>query len=230
MENRMRDYMTMRGMRRYEDHNPHGRRDLNSLGRRSDSSMMKHRNPYYMEDIGHGGYYEGEFRGTTGDRRMRDMRSDDYRRINRKEDYGFDYIGRCDMDSEEDCRHIRNMDYGEDYDADYEIAYGGGKLNPEELNHWEKKLHEELDKSERDMMSREKIVKRAKNMGIKFDQYSEDELAVATLMMYTDYCPTLGKASIDMYIKLAKDFLEDKDAGVRYGEKLAAYFDHIANV
>ena len=89
---------------------------------------------------------------------------------------------------------------------------------------------EQLDKSDREAFALDKIVKRAKDMGIKFNEYTEEELGVATLMMYTDYCKTLGKASIDMYIKLARDFLEDKDAGVKNGEKLAAYYDYIANV
>lgn len=39
-----------------------------------------------------------------------------------------------------------------------------------------------------------------------------------------------GKANTDMYLKMAKDFLEDKDAGVKFGEKLAAYYDNIVNV
>lgn len=164
------------------------------------------RNPYGSR----GGY-------VTNRRPDRGMDREDYRRggdRDRGMDHGWDYRGEMDFD---------------DY-ADYRQDYGGGYLNRDELEHWEHKLMEELDKSERDAMSREKIIKRAKDLGIKFEEFTEDELAVATLVMYTDYCRTLGKASIDMYVKLAKDFLEDKDAGVRYGEKLAAYFDHIVNV
>lgn len=32
---------------------------------------------------------------------------------------------------------------------------------------------------------------------------------------------------MDIYLKLAKDFFEDPDTAVRYGEKLAAYYDYI---
>lgn len=194
------------GYRRQRDHDNY-REDMN-------------RDYAGMGDFGHGGWYEGEFRGMTRDHDMMDGRRGGGR------DRG--------MDRGEDYRRDRDYgdyaDYGQDYGQDYEQDYGGGYLNRDELEHWEHKLMEELDKSEKDSMSREKIIKRAKDLGIKFDEYTEDELAVATLVMYTDYCKTLGKASIDMYVKLAKDFLEDKDAGVRYGEKLAAYFDHIVNV
>lgn len=223
MDRRMRDYMAMRGMRGRDGRNPYGSRGGYVVSSRSDRGedyarsgrndrrmmdrrMMDQRMDRGM-DYGHGGYYEGEFRGRTGDHRM---------------DYGEDY----------------RMDYG-DYRRDYADHndyygdmgdYGGGYLSPDELRHWEKKLMQGMEKGEKDMMSREKILKRAEDMGIKFEEFTPDELVVATLMMYTDYCSTIGKASLDMYIKLAKDFLCDEDAGVQYGEKLAAYYDHIANV
>lgn len=237
MDRRMRDYMAMRGMGGRDGRNPHGSRGGYVTNRRPDRGMdhddyrrgmdrgdyrrgadrgdfREDMNRDYAgeNDYGRGGWYEGEFRGMTRDHDMMDGRRGGDR--GRGMDHGGDY------------RRERDFD---DY-ADYGQDYGGGYLNRDELEHWEHKLMEELDKSERDAMSREKIIKRAKDLGIKFDEFTEDELAVATLVMYTDYCRTLGKASIDMYVKLAKDFLEDKDAGVRYGEKLAAYFDHVVNV
>lgn len=208
MDRRMRDYMAMRGMRGRDGRNPYGSRGGYVTKTRPDRNedyargMDRNMDRRMWRDYGHGGYYEGEFRGTTGDHRR----------------YG--------MDRE----YMSNMDYDDDDNYGAYHDYGGGFLSPEELKHWEKKLQKELDKGERDMMSREKVLKRAEDMGVKFDEYTEDELVVATLMMYTDYCSTIGKASLDMYIKLAKDFLEDEDAGVQYGEKLAAYYDHIANV
>lgn len=45
--------------------------------------------------------------------------------------------------------------------------------------------------------------------------------------MYTDYKNTLGKGNVDIYIRLAKDFLCDEDASVKYGEKLAVYYEDI---
>lgn len=43
----------------------------------------------------------------------------------------------------------------------------------------------------------------------------------------TDYKNTLGKGNVDIYIRLAKDFLCDEDASVKYGEKLAVYYEDI---
>ena len=120
-------------------------------------------------------------------------------------------------------------DYG-DYNDYAPYDYGGGYLSKEELSRWEKKLYGEMEKGECEMLSREKIMKRAKEVGSKYDEFTEDEFVATVLMLYTDYCKTLGKANIDMYIKMAKDFLDDKDAGVKYGEKLTAYYDHVVNV
>ncbi len=175
------------------------------------------RNPYgsrggYVtsgRDRNHGrrSYYEGEFRG------MSDYRSDRNYDERRYMDYGDDY-----------------RTGGRDYD-DYAMSdYGGGYLNRDELHAWKRMLCDELEKGECEMFSDEKIMKRAKENGIRFDEFSEDEFIVTVLMMYTDYGKTLGKANIDTYVKMANDFLCDEDAGVKYGEKLTAYFDHIANV
>ena len=58
-------------------------------------------------------------------------------------------------------------------------------------------------------------------------KFTEDELCLTTLMMLTDYKNTLGTANMDIYIRLAKDWLEDKDVAVKGGEKLAVYHDCI---
>lgn len=112
----------------------------------------------------------------------------------------------------------------DDYD------HGGGYLSKEELYRWKNKLYDEMEKGECEMLSDEKVLKRAKEMGIRFENFTEDEFIVTVLMIFTDYCKTLGKANIDMYIKMAKDFLDDSDAGVKYGEKLTAYYDNVVNV
>lgn len=186
------------------------------------SSKMKHylmnhdrrmnrdgRNPYgskggYVGSKRDHGYYEGEFRG----------RSDHNRRP--------EYDERRYRD-----RRMDEYDYATDYHMD---DYGGGYLNHEELHAWKRMLCDDLEKGECEMFSEDKILKRAKENGIRFDYFTEDEFIVAVLMMYTDYGKTLGKANIDTYVKMANDFLCDEDAGVKYGEKLTAYFDHVVNV
>ena len=122
-------------------------------------------------------------------------------------------------------RRDYRSDYGYDYAGDY-----GETLSHKEIEKWNKKLMKEVEEKDKQFFSKESISRKAQQMGIKFDKYNEDELAVATAMMYTDYCmalkPFVG-ANMDVYVKLADAFLNDKDASVKGGEKLAIYHDCI---
>lgn len=112
-------------------------------------------------------------------------------------------------------------DYGyQDY-GDY-----GETLSEQELEHWCKKLKEQLDEREKQMFSKEAISQKAKQMGKPMEGFGEKELEVATLMAYTDYKNTIG-ANPDLAIKLAYDWLTDKDVAVKGAEKLAVYYDCI---
>ena len=112
------------------------------------------------------------------------------------------------------------MDYG--YGRDY--AQGGEYMPDKDLKMWADKLMRDVEDKDKQFLSRENIRKRADEMGIKFDKYSFEEFYVVVLMKYTDHCKTLGTANMDIYLKLAKDFFEDPDTALRYGEKLAAYY------
>jgi hypothetical protein len=59
------------------------------------------------------------------------------------------------------------------------------------------------------------------------DGFTMDDLYLTTIMMYTDYYKTLGNANISIYVKLAKDWLMDKDVSVKGSEKLASYYENI---
>jgi hypothetical protein len=122
----------------------------------------------------------------------------------------------------------RERDYGY-YGSgmDYRYDYATGSLNEEELEDWSHELLEEVDSKDREMLKKEKVIKKAEEMGIKFDMFSPDEFYITALMMYTDYCKVLGNASLDMYLRLAKAWLMDDDASVKAGEKLAVYYDEI---
>ena len=123
-------------------------------------------------------------------------------------------------------RDYRYEDYrGHDY-RDY-ADYGSERLERHEIDHWVEKLIKNLNPDEKEMLKMDKIMKKAQDMGIKFDKFSEDEFYVTVLMTYTDYKDTVGKSNIDMYVRLAKDWLCDEDTGVRYGEKLASYYDNV---
>lgn len=239
MNNRMRDYMMRRGGDMRDMRNPYGSQGGYVSSRRPGRDRaMNDRNSYYA-----GEFYGMSDNAMSGDfaRGRRDYGNDygnDFARDRRDYDMGDTRdMRRRDYDMNDmrgrDYDMRRDRDYG-DYRGDYDYMpypdYASGNLSREELHHWKKKLYGEMEKSECEMMSEEKILKRAKEMGIKFEEFSEDEYVIAVLAMYTDYCKTLGKANLEMYLKLAKDFLEDKDAGVKYGEKLAAYYDNIVNV
>lgn len=140
----------------------------------------------------------------------------------RGRDMGYDYNYYMDYDY---ARRGGRRDYG-DYRYDYAGDYGEN-LTKEELEHWKKKLMQEVDEKDKQFFSKEMISQKARQMGMNFDKFSEEELELTTLMMYTDYCKTLGTSNMDLYVRLAKDWLEDKDVAVKGGEKLAVYHDCI---
>lgn len=223
MNTRARDYMMRRGG---DMRNPYGSKGgYVSQNRPRRDRAMYDRNSYYEGEMEFKGMSDHAMSGdyARGRRDYGDY-NNDYARNRR--DYGY-YDDDYAMNGYETRRH---NDYGYDYHYMPYPDYASGNLSHEELHHWKKKLTAEMEKGECEMLSDEKIMKRAKEMGIKFDEFSEEEFAVTVLALYTDYCKTLGKANTDMYLKMAKDFLEDKDAGVRFGEKLAAYYDNIVNV
>ena len=127
------------------------------------------------------------------------------------EDYGrYDMRGRRDM----------NYDYG-----DY-----GETLTKEELEHWNKKMLKEVDDKYKHYFTKENIAQKARALGVQMEGFNEDELLTATIAMYTDYCdvlkPYIGE-NMDVYVKMARAFMVDKDASVKGGEKLAVYYDSV---
>lgn len=125
-------------------------------------------------------------------------------------DYGYDMRGRRDY----------GYDYGYDY-GDY-----GETLSEKELDEWCHKLKSQLDDREKQMFSKEMISQKAKQMGKQMEGFGEMELYTATLMVYTDYKQSIGQ-NVDLSVKLAYDWLTDKDVKVKGAEKLAVYYDEI---
>lgn len=132
----------------------------------------------------------------------------------------------------------RDYGYEDDYEY-YDMARGrrdmrrdynkSRMLNEEDLEHWTKKLAEQLEQKEKPLFKMDDIIKKAEAMGIRFDKFSPYEFYVTVLMMLTDYKKSIASLSPEMYIKLAKDWLCDEDSSVKYGEKLAAYYNYIIN-
>lgn len=160
-------------------------------------------------------------------RYVSDRRSEpDFRGIRRGRDTDYDYgIRRRERLDDYDRRDFRSRsrreerDYGE-YD---EECY----LNDKELMQWAKELLRDIPDNEKNLFALENIEKRTKDLGIDFKYFTFEELYTSALMMYTDYRKTLGGGNVDIYIKLAKDFLDDDDLDVDGGEKLCLYYDYI---
>lgn len=134
----------------------------------------------------------------------------------RGRDYGYDMRGGYGRGGRRDYGY----DYGYDY-GDY-----GETLSEEELKKWEHKLMSELDEREKQMFHKEQIMQKVRSMGKDMQGFGEKEMYVATLMVYTDYKHSIGQ-NPDLAIKLAYDWLSDKDVAVKGAEKLATYYDCI---
>lgn len=129
---------------------------------------------------------------------------------------------------EEDYARGRGMNY-RDYNSDYAGDYGE-RLTKEELEEWKHKLLKEVDEKDKHFFTKEQIGQKAKQMGAEMKHYNEEELVVATAMVYDDYFKTGKKYvgnNMDFYVEIARDWLEDKDSELKGGEKLAVYHDCI---
>lgn len=217
---------------------------MRDMAMRRMSQMRDGRNPYGSR----GGYV------TSRDPRRRDRmgRMEDYN-YSRGEDYArgrdYEYEGpeypNRDMAMRRDGRYYPfeitgKMGYEEEMfdpyyqDMMYDYARGRGRdyagaemLSNRELMDWSQKLMKDVEEKDKAFFKYENVEKKAKDMGIQFDKFTFDEFYTTVLMMYTDYCKTLGTANMDTYLRLAKDWLCDEDVAMRYGEKLSSYYDNV---
>lgn len=135
--------------------------------------------------------------------------------------------------AEDYARNMRGPDYNYSRDYRYNMPYNdyrdyagdyGESLTKEELEHWCKKMMSELDERERQMLSKESIIQRAKNMGIEFKGFNEMEYYVNVVKNYTDHKKSIGE-NLDMAMKLARDDFFDEDGEYKGSEWLAVYYD-----
>jgi hypothetical protein len=127
-----------------------------------------------------------------------------------------------------DYGYDMRYDYGRRDYGDYRYDYGdyGETLSDRELEEWAHKLMSQLDEREKQMFHKDTIMQKVKQMGKQMDGFGEKEMWVATLMAYTDYKNTIGQ-NPDTAIKLAYDWLSDKDVAIKGAEKLTVYYDCI---
>lgn len=212
------EYDSARGDRAYSQQDmARGRRDY-EYSRQSDMARGDYGDMRDMHHMGRSGGYRpveamGYFTGYYGG-------GEDMAR-GRGRDYGYDY--NYDMRGGRDYGY----DYGYDYTGDY-----GENLTKEELEHWRKKLDNEVgDEQSKNFFKKENVEQKAKQMGIEMKHFSADELALASYMLYSDYCrsikPYVGQ-NMDIFIKMGEEFLNDPDSAVKGGEKLALYYDMVS--
>ncbi len=146
-----------------------------------------------------------------------------------EEDYGYDMArgGRGGNRGGGRGRDRGYDDYGYDYAGDY-----GEKLTKEEMEHWRKKLEKEVgDEQSKNFFKKENIEQKARQMGIQMREFDAEELALASYMLYSDYCkslkPYVGQ-NMDVFVKMGEEFLNDPDSAVKGGEKLALYFEIVS--
>lgn len=182
------------------------RRSERMRDRENRRDMRDMRNPYGSR----GGYVNSNRRGrdrgyeNTYDFNM-DYRNDyrnDYQN-DYEEDYRNDYrMGRKDM------RYDNNMDY-----ADEETK----ETYHEDLKKWIKKLK----KKDIFGMSEDEIINQAKQMGVKFEDFDEEEFIAVYFMLVSDYKQVSNAPQT--YLVMAKEWLEDDDIAVSPSEKLCIY-------
>lgn len=180
-----------------------------------DGHYVPHHRQGGYEPIEDMGYFTGYYGSPEDYGDMARGRGRDYGDY-RGRDYGYDMRGGRDYGGRMYYGDYGYRDYG-----DY-----GETLTTQELDKWCQKLKSELNEQERQMFSKEAIMQKAKQMGKPMEGFGEKELETAVLMVYTDYKHTIGM-NPDMAIKLAFDWLNDKDVAVKGAEKLAVYYDNI---
>ena len=132
-------------------------------------------------------------------------------------DYGYDY-----------ARNRRTGRYMKDYGRyGYDYADGEEYLDDEELMEWSKDLLKEIDPQFKPQFERNRVIQRAKEMGVDFKDFTEDEFYVTALMIATDFGKTIGMNNTDQMFRMAYDWLNDEDAELQGSEKLATYYDEI---
>lgn len=171
-----------------------------------------------------------------------DYRGRDYRDMNYREDYRSDYRGDYRGDYRRDYRsdynyyeNGRTSDYrSQDYNrgSDYRGSdYRGGDYHSEEqlmsmykqdLEKWTHKLKEK----DRFKLSKEEVIKKAKNMGVAFMDYTENEFYVMYLLMLSLFKSIANEPHT--YLAMAKSALEDPSSSLSPSEKVQVIMYEIA--
>ena len=152
----------------------------------------------------------------------RDMRRDYGRGFSRRD--GAKLVGRPRdrMRDRNDYQRDMRRDYrpNDYYYEDYRRDYASDNYDSMLME-----LTDELKRKDRFGMTKDQVIGQAKQFGVRFDNYDEDEFYLTYLMMCCDYKDITNDPM--MFIKMAKAFLEDDDISVSPSEKLEIYISEI---
>lgn len=221
-----------------------GRRGRRGRGR-DRASGMDGRNPYGSR----GGYVTSSRRGRDRAMDSRDYRSEydsrydsrydanygtsdghyggerygEYRRPFEYEIFGeMTYRDREDYYGGDGRNDYRYENYGQGYQGYNDYASEDPKQEyKKELEEWIKKMKNK----DRFQLSKQEVLNKAKQMGVNFEEFCEEEFYAVYLAMVTDY-KNIGNDP-HVYLTLAKQFLEDDDIELSPSEKVYAYLNYV---
>lgn len=140
------------------------------------------------------------------------------RRHDSRSDYRYEDERYEDYEHREPAPYIPHYSVGHYlYDGEYDDEYDAKEYH-KDLEEWMHKLkhHDHFG------LSKEEVLKKAKDMGVRFKDYDELEFYVTYLMMISDYKHVPNDPH--QYLTLAKEWLEDDDVERKGSEKLCAYY------
>ena len=191
------------------------------MGRYLEHKRRSERNPYGSR----GGYVVG-------------IRRDRYAPMDYREPYNRDYGEKYPME-----QYRPNPSSGEQY-TEYNRPmqfsgygrvqpmrdgmypdYNSGEMEREYHDKVEDLIHR-LEKYDKFKLSKQDIISQAKQMGVSFNDYSEEDFLAVYYMMMSDYKADMLN-SPQIYEIMAKEWLEDDDVAYRGEDKLYAYIDTI---
>ena len=235
-DRRMRD--RARGRRDYARRSDYARRGDYARGRRDYGDYAENEGQTYREPCVRysNSAYGVPVSPAEDEARYDRARYDSANRYDRAHYDGAEYrpieiMGRFGGYYSMDESDYRRGDYNR-YDYNRYNDYGGYGMDyaeNDDLKYYEKKLLSQLDEKQKMMLKKEEVIKKAEQNNVRFEDYDEEEFYIVVLMMATDFGKTLGSSSPDTYIKMAKNWLEDDDASLKYSDKLYEYLDRIVD-
>lgn len=105
-----------------------------------------------------------------------------------------------------------------------DYGYGRDYASEDMEKEYKEDLHEWIEKLRRhDIfgLSKQQVIDKAKQMGVRFDKFEEEEFYAIYLMLISDFKQVSNDPHY--YLALAKEWLEDDDVAMKGSDKVCAY-------